>query len=232
MAQLIREEEVEIVLESWFANLLDLLFSVVLVIILAIYHLTILIAYIIFCPLLVISLRGLEPHSREVVSLLLRIGVVVKHLVCLVLTCLGIVVVRILIDIVDRARSIGRALEQWSVTILVAVEHREQSRRVIRVVRVHRRIDRSTNCNRSVRREAEHNHRNTHNQQVQDAQALAVCQIDCGAEQCEHCKGEEYHAAIYRHRQLVHAEDIDLGSESNGVWDDNAVNEEEQCARQ
>ena len=196
------------------------------------YHLTILVADVIFCPLLVISLRVLEPHTREEVSLLLRIDIVVENLVSLVLTCLGVVVVYILVDVVDRARSIRRTLEQWSIAILVTVEHREQSRRVIRIVRVHRRIDRSTNCNRSVRREAEHNHRNTHNQQVQDAQALAVCQIDCGAEQCEHCKGEEYHAAIYRHRQLVHAEDIDLGSESNGVWDDNAVNEEEQCARQ
>ena len=100
---------------------------------------------------IVLLLLHIVPHSWEEVHKLIGINIVVNRCALLVDTLLRVVVVETLFGVVLNRCRIRRTIEQRAVTILVAVEHREQSSRVVGVVRVHRRIYRCTNCYRGVR---------------------------------------------------------------------------------
>ena len=99
------------------------------------------------------------PQTREEVHELRRVDIARKGGDAFVTPRVLVEVIRrALLGRVDGRRVVG-AVQQRTVAVLVAVEHRQQRVRVVGIVAVHRRIGRGADRHRRVRRESDQNHR-------------------------------------------------------------------------
>ena len=118
------------------------------------------------------------PQTGEEVHKLRRVGVIDKLCHLLITATLGIVVVRCLLHNIIHGRRVVGSIQQRAVTILIAIQHCQQSVRIVGVVAVHRGIGNGTNRYGSVRREADKNHRRGNQNQIPYTLAGTVCAED------------------------------------------------------
>ena len=157
---------------------------------------------------------------------LVGIDIVVHCSALLVLARLDIVAIELLLGVVHHRCGIRGTIEQRTITILVAIEHREQCGRVVGLIRVHWRIDRCTNGHRGIRREAEHNHSEADSHQVHQTMALAMGDDNRCTQQRKECKDIGNNARVDWQTERVDKEDIDHSTNVDGERYDDAIHKE------
>ncbi len=182
-------------------------------------------------PLFVTFALARIPHAREQVHEL-RIVLVSRQHPCGAVLAVLAQIEEIAVLVVVRSFRSGEIgpHNQRTIAILIAVEQRQQSLRIARVIGVHRRIGRSADRHRSVGRIADKNHRDTKQQRIPHDMALRVgppCEISHATDKSQR---EDRHARIDRQPQDVDEEDVDHRTYPDRVGNNQVVDDDQHGA--
>ena len=138
---------------------------------------------------------GVIPHAREEVHELRRIFVAVDDTALLVFPVLVQIAGRFVFVVDDRCGEL-RSVEERLVTVLIAVEHREEGERIVRIVAVHRRVDRGADRHGGIGGVSDQNHQCREQHGVQHHAPLLVALVDAEPEGGQQGQGKDDHTEL------------------------------------